>query len=144
MKWEAEKWLYLVVFSDLKNNKNSKSYGCSNKAKTRVFRTFRLGLLKNLTWLSNSDPGFGFYAKNYFRKNLQLFQNKIMQTCVIETNIYLFIFIFIALRTNSNLNLSNVKHWTPVITFLRFFTKKFSSSGFETFTIINLYYTFYQ
>ena len=46
--------VFLVVFSDLKNNKNSRSYGCSNKAKTRVFCTFRLGLLKNVTWWSNS------------------------------------------------------------------------------------------
>ena len=64
MKWKAEKWLFLVVFSDLKNNKNSRSYGCSNKAENRVFRTFRLGLLKNLTyWSISSETGFGFYTE---------------------------------------------------------------------------------
>ena len=80
MKWKAKKWLFLVAFSDLKNNKNSQSYGCSNKAKNRVFRTFRLGLFKNLTCWSSSEAGFGFYGKNYFGNDLQLFQNKTMQT----------------------------------------------------------------
>ena len=87
MKWKAEKWLFLVVFSDLKNYKNSRSYSCSNKAKNRVFCTFRLGLLKNLTWWSNSDPGFGFYGKNYFGNDSYLFKNKyniFLQTCVID------------------------------------------------------------
>ena len=75
MKWNAEKWLFLVFFfSDLKNNKNSRSYRCSNKAKNRVFRTFRLGLLKNLTCWSSSEAGFGFYGKNYFWNNLSFLE----------------------------------------------------------------------
>ena len=82
---EMESWkcLLLVVFSDLKNNKNSRCYRCSNKAKNRVFCSFRLRLLKNLTCWSNYDPGFGFYAKNYFGNDLQQFHNKTIQTCVI-------------------------------------------------------------
>ena len=47
----------LVSVSYLKNNENSRSYRCSNIAKNRVFRTFRLGLLENLTQWSNSEPG---------------------------------------------------------------------------------------
>ena len=58
-------------FSDLKNNKNSRSHECSNKK--RVFRTFRLGLLINLTCWSSSEAGFGFYGKNYVGNDLQLF-----------------------------------------------------------------------
>ena len=73
----------IKFFSEGENNKNSRIYGCSNKAKNRVFCTFRLELLKKLTRQINSDPGFGFYAKNYFGNDLQLFQNKTMQTCVI-------------------------------------------------------------
>ena len=53
-------------------NKNSRSYRCSNIAKNRVYHTFRLWLLENLTWWSNSEPVFGFYAKNYFRNIPQL------------------------------------------------------------------------
>ena len=87
MKCKAEKWLLFLVFSGLKNNKDSRRYGCSNKAKNRVLRTFRLGLLENLTWWSNYDPGFGFYAENYFGNDLQLFQNKTMQTFVIDNRI---------------------------------------------------------
>ena len=75
MKWKAEKWLFLMVFSYLKNNKNSWSYRCSNIAKNRVFCTFRLGLLENLTWWSNSEPEFGFYAKNYFGNDYRYLYN---------------------------------------------------------------------
>ena len=64
-----------MVFSYLKNNKNSRSYRCSNIAKTRVFRTFRLGLLEILTWWSKSEPGFDFYAKNYFGNDYRYFYN---------------------------------------------------------------------
>ena len=80
---ESWKVALLGGFSDLPNNKNLRSYRGSSKAKNRVFCTFRLGLLKNLTWWSNSDPGFGFRAQIYFGNILQLFQNKTMQTCVI-------------------------------------------------------------
>ena len=75
MKWKAEKRLFLMVFSYLKNNQNSRSYRCSNIAKNRVFRTFRLGLLENQTWWTNSEPGFGFYAKNYFGNDYRYFYN---------------------------------------------------------------------
>ena len=85
MEWKAEKWLFLVVFSDLENNTNSRSYGCSNKAKNPVLLTFRLGLLKNRTCWSSSQAGFGFYVKNYLGNDLQLFQNKTMQTCVMNS-----------------------------------------------------------
>ena len=81
---EMESWK-VVLFGGF-NNKNSRSYGCWNKAKTRVFRTFRLGLLKNLTCWSSSEAGFRFYGKNYFgmtpifsRTNSKFF----LQTCVI-------------------------------------------------------------
>ena len=75
MKWKAEKKIFLMVCSYLKNNKNPRSYRCSNRAKNRVFRTFRLGLLVNLTWWSNSEPGFSFYAKNYFGNHYWYFYN---------------------------------------------------------------------
>ena len=75
MKWKAEKWVFFMVLSYLKNNKNSRTYPCSNIAKNCVFRTFRLGLLENLTWWSNSEPGFGFYAKNYFGNDYRYFYN---------------------------------------------------------------------
>ena len=44
-------------------------------SENRVFRTFRLGLLENLTWWSDSQPGFGFYVKNYFGNNYRYFYN---------------------------------------------------------------------
>ena len=47
------------------------------------FRTFRLGLLENLTRWSNSKLGFGFYAINYFGNIPQLLYNKTMLACVI-------------------------------------------------------------
>ena len=74
----VKKWLFLIVFSYLKNNKNSRSYRCSNIAKTRGFHTFRMGLLRNLTWWSNSEPGFGLCAQNYFGNVPQLLHNKTM------------------------------------------------------------------
>ena len=86
VKRKAEKSLFLMVFSYLKSNTNSRSYRCSNIAKNRVFRTFRLGLLENLMRWSNSEPRFGFYAKNYFGNVPQLLHNKTMQTCVINKN----------------------------------------------------------
>ena len=43
--------------------------------KYRVFRTFRLGSLENLTWWSDSELGFGFYAKNYFGNDYRYFYN---------------------------------------------------------------------
>ena len=72
---KAEKWLFLRVFWYLKNNKNSRSCRCSNIVKTRVFRSFRLELLENLTWWINSEPGFGFCAKNYFGNDYRYFYN---------------------------------------------------------------------
>ena len=108
MKWKAEKWLFLVVFSYLRNNKNSRSYRCSNIAKTRVFRTFRLGLLENLTWWSNSEPGFGFYAKNYFGNIPQLLHNKTM---------YIYIYTGCVLKIG-------VPEWIEKIISKRILTKK--------------------
>ena len=76
---------YKSYFMNTTNITETKVYYCfayTNKAKNRVFRTSRLGLLKNLTCWSNSEAGFDLYAKNYFGNDLQLFQNKTMQTCV--------------------------------------------------------------
>ena len=75
---EMESWkvALFMVFSYLKNNKKSRSYRCINIAKNRFFRTFRLGLLEDLMWWRNSEPGLGFYAKNYFWNNYRYFYNK--------------------------------------------------------------------
>ena len=114
MKWKAEKWLFLMVLSYLKNNKNSRTYRCSNIAKNRVFRTFRLGLLENLSRWSNSEPGFGFYAKKYFGNDYRnfysnhnlIFSIPVLYSIHISIKIGNLIYLLYCLCNKTNMNLA--------------------------------------
>ena len=51
-------------------------YITSKVTKNLIFRAHNLKYLKILTWLADSDFGFGFYVKNYLGNNLPFSNNK--------------------------------------------------------------------